>query len=150
MSALKIQPLNDVTQVVDLYLAVFNAPPWNDGWTLAVAAERLAAIAACPRYQGWVAVEDAAPLAFALGWGERWTTGWQFHLKEFAVLPSCQRRGIGSGLLRTLEQQLATQGFQRVELQTAHAAPARRFYERHGFQDMHLASMGKGLAVERG
>ena len=35
-----------------LYQEVFNAPPWNDGWTVLAATERLGSFAAMPTFRG--------------------------------------------------------------------------------------------------
>lgn len=57
------------------------------------------------------------------------------HLSLLAVRPERQGVGIGSGLLRWLEEAALTAGIGvvRLELRVRNAR-ARRFYERHGFQ----------------
>ena len=147
MSAVAVLGPENVASVVELYVSVFNAPPWNDGWSPAVAEERLRSFASFPRFHGMAALEGVEPVALALGWGERWTTGWHFHLKEMCVSASVRRKGVGSRLLRGLEERLAGDGFERVYLQTGRTGPARSFYESAGFRDLNLVSLGKRVEV---
>jgi putative acetyltransferase len=54
-------------------------------------------------------------------------------IRQFAVFPECQRRGIGTALLRT------AQAHSPVELRLftfQRNGPARAFYEKHGFRAM--------------
>jgi GNAT superfamily N-acetyltransferase len=54
------------------------------------------------------------------------------------VRPGFQRRGIGSAILRRLEQRAAELGFRRLELWTTpQQAPARKLYERFGYVETH-------------
>jgi ribosomal protein S18 acetylase RimI-like enzyme len=133
----------NIESVVPLYVSVFNAPPWNDGWTEEAAAERLHAFAAFPRFHGIAVLRSGAAIAFALGWGERWTTGWHFHLKEMCVASDQQHQQIGSRLLRSIEGRLAVAGFEGIYLQTGANVPAREFYEAKGFRDLGLVSLSK-------
>ena len=48
-----------------------------------------------------------------------------------------QGRGVGAALLQHLLQEARARGYRRLSLETGSAdafAPARRLYERHGFQ----------------
>ena len=71
--------------------------------------------------------------------------GWHFHLKEMCVAPNAQRRGLGGKLIAELEQYLLRQGISRVFLETGHSAPARTFYERHGYKQLSLVSLAKAI-----
>ncbi|MES3001081.1 MAG: GNAT family N-acetyltransferase [Pseudomonadota bacterium] len=137
----------NIQSVVPLYMSVFNDPPWNDGWTAEAAAERLHAFAAFPRFHGIAIFRSEAAIAFALGWGERWTTGWHFHLKEMCVAAGQQDQQIGSRLLASVETRLAAAGFEGIYLQTGGNVPARGFYEAKGFRDLRLVSLSKRLAT---
>ncbi|WP_370681848.1 GNAT family N-acetyltransferase [Comamonas sp. GB3 AK4-5] len=128
-----------------LYVAVFNAPPWNDGWEASVAVERLNAFAGHPKFHGLGMQVDGAPVALILGWGERWIRTWHFHIKEMCVAPHLQGRGLGAALLAELESRLAEMGYTHVHLTTGQAVPARHFYQRHGYRDLPLLSLGKRL-----
>ena len=147
MSAIAILSTENIASVVGLYVTVFNSPPWNDGWTSDAADERLRSFVSFPRFRGIAALEQGQPVGLALGWGERWTTGWHFQLKEMCVAEEARRRGVGARLLRALEEHLASDGFERIYLQTGQSAPARVFYESAGFRDLKLVSLGKRVEV---
>lgn len=62
--------------------------------------------------------------------------GMMAEIDEFFVLPECRSCGTGAALLAAAEQELGTVGMVRLQLQLGtDNAPARRFYERHGFQE---------------
>ena len=48
-----------------------------------------------------------------------------------------------SSLLLAFEQQLFSEGFKSVFLETGQAAPARRFYENLGYKNLPLVSLSK-------
>lgn len=135
----------NVLDFADLYGTVFNAPPWNDGWSCEAVSERLLTFASFPRFGGLGLVRDGRAEALALGWGERWINGWTFHLKEVCVATARQRQGLGVALVLALESQLREQGFVSVYLQTARSAPALCFYQRLGYAESGLAALQKRL-----
>jgi GNAT superfamily N-acetyltransferase len=136
---------DNVELVVDLYVSVFNAAPWEDGWSPAAAEERLRHFTLFPRFAGLAVLENGQAIGMALGWGERWTTGWHFHLKEMCVSSGARRSRIGLGLMQSIERRLASEGFERIYLQTGQTAPARAFYESAGFGDLGLVALGKRI-----
>lgn len=138
-------PLTEQTipTFVELYEAVFNAPPWNDGWETSAVLERLTSFAQHPKFQGLGVQEAGRPIALVLGWGERWTQGWHFHIKEMCIAPQKQRTGLGTKLLAEFEGQLVLAGNSGVFLETGQSAPAKQFYECNGYRNLSLVSMGK-------
>jgi aminoglycoside 6'-N-acetyltransferase I len=133
-----------------LYLSVFNAPPWNDGWTHEVVAERLGAFARFPDFLAVAAFEGEVPVGLALGWPERWVNGWHFHLKEMLVANEHRRRGVGAGLMQQLERSLAERNIKCVYLETSPGSAAQRFYEQLGFKPLALTSMAKSVSISDG
>ena len=58
-------------------------------------------------------------------------------VKSMRTADAHQRRGVGAQLLRHLLAQARARGYRRLSLETGSAeafAPARRLYERHGFE----------------
>ena len=139
-------PSQDIGGFAELYTEVFNAPPWQDGWSVPVAVERLEAMAAAPRFEALGAYEASERVALVLGNGERWATGWVLHLREMFVAPGLQRRGIGRQLLAKFEQSLAGR-YEAVYLQTGSHVPALEFYASCGYGAIDLASMRKRVEV---
>lgn len=130
-----------------LFVAVFNAPPWNDGWTLETARTRLAELLATPGFAGVVIVEAAELLGFAVGNAAQWHTGRHFMLREMCVHPDHRRRGLGRSLITALEVRLPD--VEQLYLLTDRDGPAATFYERQGFRPARRqAVMTKRLRAE--
>jgi ribosomal protein S18 acetylase RimI-like enzyme len=67
-----------------------------------------------------------------IGWVEfRWT-GDELFLKQLYIAPKHQRQGIGSQIIRLLNEQARTA--KSIALFVLKNNPAFRFYERHGFE----------------
>jgi [ribosomal protein S18]-alanine N-acetyltransferase len=72
------------------------------------------------------------------------------HLSLLAVDPDARRQGVGTALLRWLEQVAAVAGLERVQLEARLSnAPALAFYRRHGYQQTDTVA-GMYLGVEDG
>lgn len=62
------------------------------------------------------------------------------------VLPSYQRQGVASGLLKKVEEQVKVEGFSAIALETQKKATwAVSFYEKHGFSVLSLTDFHSGL-----
>ena len=136
----------DVEGFAELYARVFNAPPWQDGWSVPVAAERLRTLAAAPRFEALGAYRDGESVGLVLGNGERWVKGWVLHLREMFVAPDLQRSGIGRQLLAAFERSLGG-SYVGVYLQTGSHVPAHEFYAHCGYATTDLVSMRKRIEV---
>jgi ribosomal protein S18 acetylase RimI-like enzyme len=87
-------------------------------------------------------------------YGRRPLTRWSWDLYWLLVDPSAQRRGIGTALLRAMEAHVGREGGRWILVETATTpayAPARCFYERHGFRLLAVVEdfyeAGEGLAL---
>jgi aminoglycoside 6'-N-acetyltransferase I len=125
--------VEDVQALAELYCECFNAPPWNDGWSLEAAYERLAALSSVSHFRGYVALLDGSAVGMLLGQKERWVTGYHFCVHEMCVRTSMQRSGIGALLLRRAFDELRGEGVDKVYLITAPGDAAEAFYAKHGF-----------------
>ena len=128
-----------------LFVSVFNSSPWNDGWSLSSAEERLVAFSQFPQFKGLGLLCDNEPVALVIGWGECWVDGWSFYVKEMCVSQNRQNSGIGGKLLSELESRLRLLDYVSVYLHTGSKAPARSFYEKHGYGIEDYISLGKVL-----
>ena len=52
----------------ELYATVFNASPWNDGWSATAVAERFASFSKYPTFFGIGHIGDGVPNGLAFGW----------------------------------------------------------------------------------
>jgi ribosomal protein S18 acetylase RimI-like enzyme len=137
--------LDDLPGAAALYQQTFNAPPWNEGWDIEAASERLKAILSAPNGLGVVASRDDTPIAFALGYLERWVSGTHFQLKEMCTAPSEQRQGIGKSVLEFLLRTLKERDVSQVFCETRSGVPAEAFYRHAGFRTLNVVALGKRL-----
>ena len=145
-TTISVVPPQGVEGFAELYARVFNAPPWQDGWSVPVAAERLRALAAAPKFEALGAYQSGERVGLVLGNGERWVKGWVLHLREMFVAPDLQRSGIGRQLLAEFERALAG-SYIGVYLQTGSHVPAQDFYAHCGYATTDLVSMRKRIEV---
>jgi len=137
--------LDDLEEVAAVYQHTFNASPWNEGWELEAASERLKGVLAAPHGLGVVASRQEAVIGFALGYLEPWVTGMHFQLKEMCVLPGEQRHSVGTFLLEFLLRTLKERGVVQVFCETRAGVPAETFYRRAGFRTLNVVALGKRL-----
>ena len=142
---LSLMGLDDLEGAASLYQQTFNAPPWNEGWGVEAASERLKAILAAPKGLGVLASRGGAPVAFALGYLEPWVSGTHFQLKEMCTAPDQQRQGIGSFVLQFLLGTLKELGVVQVFCETRAGVAAEAFYRRAGFRTLNVVALGKRL-----
>jgi len=142
---LSIMGLDDLEAAASLYQQTFNAPPWDEGWGIDAARERLKGILAAPNGLGVLASRDDTPIALSLGYFEAWVAGSHFKLKEMCVAPAEQRKGIGSFVLEFLLRTLKERGAVQVFCETRSGVPAEAFFRRAGFRTLNVVGLGKRL-----
>ena len=138
---------SDLPELARLYVAVFNAPPWNDGWSIDTAHERIRRIATNPSAVGVVARDGDLPVSFALGTLEQWTKGEHFHLRKMCTAIGQQRRGIGAAVLEALVRELTARSVEVVFLETHPGSSASAFYRKQGFSPLNLEMLRRRLGV---
>ena len=148
---MQIQPIEQwqVAHCTELFLAVFNSPPWNEAWPTSAATKRLGDLFHTPGFYGVIAVEGREAAGFAMGHVEQWDRGQHFYLQEMCVAPPSQRRGIGTALMQTLCYDLMAMQVEKIYLLTARASAAESFYKKHGFYvSQKMVMMGRYLEAE--
>ena len=115
-----------------LLVVTFNAEPWNDSYTSDTARKQLAWHLSVPGCAGFVSISGGVS-AFAVGYREPTDVGDVFNLSIFCVRPDVQRTGVGTRLLRHLEERLGEAGVKTIYLGTRKETPAEYFYEKHGY-----------------
>ncbi|WP_344509771.1 GNAT family N-acetyltransferase [Dactylosporangium maewongense] len=123
----------DLGSCASLYVATFNAPPWNESWRVEDATRRLGDFLATPRAHGvGLRAPDGELLGFAIGHLERSGAEDHFLLQELCVRPARQRQGHGSALLGALADRKPD--VRHWYLLTARDSDAALFYEKNGFR----------------
>ena len=130
IEAFKVEHLDDCAH---LFMTAFNAEPWNDKYTPDTAKKQLEWHLEGPGCVGFLSINDGI-VAFALGYREPTDVGDVFHLSIFCVRPDAQRTGVGTRLLRHLEDRLREIGVTTVYLGTNKGTRAEAFYRKHGYE----------------
>lgn len=125
----------------ELYIKVFNAEPWNDEWALESAYNRLNDILISPNFIGVFYEEDNQIKGAIFGNCEHWFEGMQYNLKEMFVSTELQESGIGSKLLKYLEERLRKLGVVKILLCTSKENRAGYFYQKSGFSELESITM---------
>lgn len=121
-------------RLASTYIEVFNAAPWHEGWSPDTAKQRLSHFLDYPdslAYQvtdsnGLVTGAVIGNVVPAMGVSD-------FVMHELFIHPSCQRQGIGTGLLKYLLNELQQRHIASVYVITTRATPAQTFYLQQGF-----------------
>ncbi len=130
-----------------LYVETYNAPPWNDGWTVPLAAQKLEELILCPGSYGLVALDDRGAFVGAIvGCRELYYDCVQFYIKDFFVSLHRQGEGIGSAMMREFEARLKGQGIDKTYLFTSRSERTEGFYQKRGYASWNdMVMMGKRL-----
>lgn len=85
----------------------------------------------------WLAEEDDQPRGILTGIVKfsTFAASSTLNVHDIAVLPDHRRQGIGARLLRAAERWAREEGLARMSLEVLDDNPARRLYEREGFED---------------
>lgn len=125
--------VDDLPECARLFVQVFRSPPWNEPWELAAATERLTDTLNTPAFLGIKAVHGHRILGFLMAYAESYHCRKDLYLKEMCVEAESQRKGIGSGLMRTMTTVAREAGVNTIYLLTRINSPAAQFYEKCGF-----------------
>lgn len=138
--------LNDLHEIVDMYIECFNSEPWNDNWTNETAYKRLHAMINVEDFYGICAYKDNILCGMILGCKEQYYNGIMFNLREFCVRNSLRGLGIGQKMINELECRLKNQGVTDMILYTMRNDKTEGFYSKCGYKAFDdMVVMGKKL-----
>lgn len=133
--------------LAEIYVETYNAPPWNDKWTVSLATQRLDEMINCRDSYGLVCIDNESKIiGMIVGNSETYYNCAQFFIKDFFVIPSVQGRGIGSALMDELESRLKSKGIDKTYLLTSRTDKTEKYYQKRGYQSWNgMVLMGKFL-----
>ena len=98
------------------------------------------------KFVGYVAVEEEKMIGCLFGHEKIWWNNSEVFIEEMFVTPKKQGAGIGTELLKTVEQYVTDNQLAGMTLSTNKYAPAPKFYEKNGFGHCkHVIFMAKEL-----
>lgn len=131
MKQITEEMLDELTQ---LFVDVFNAPPWNDLWSVEQARTRLHDIMRRPKFFGIADYRDNRLVGMIMGHGEQSFDGIHFQILELCIANEMKGQGIGSDMLTELTNYLESRGVSCVYLLTMRGVNTEGFYSKHGFK----------------
>lgn len=125
----------DLAEVIDTYIQVFSAEPWNDELTYEQIKNYVNQISELNTFKGYVVREKNTNrlIGTALGFVRPWYMGQEYHLDSFYVLNECQGQGIGTQFLTFIKEQLKAINIPTIILDTDIGYPSESFYRNNGF-----------------
>lgn len=146
MITFKEMNLNDLDEMVDIFIETFNCEPWNDNWTYETAYKRLHAMINVEDFYGLCAYKDGILCGMILGCMEQYYNGIMFNLREFCVNNKLRGLGIGSKIINELENRLRHKGVTEMNLVTMINNKTEGFYNKCGYKEYNsMVMMGKKL-----
>ena len=118
----------DLKSISQLFVTVFNSPPWNEYWEYEWAYERLNWIYQSHDFAGFFSLDDNKVNGAILGYFIPFKGKKEFKIIEFFIDTNYQNKGIGTKLLTQLELSLKQNNYDFVSLLTAKNTDAESFY----------------------
>jgi len=141
---IKVFSLDDMCKCVELFVQVFNAPPWNNKWTNNTAWKYLQEFSDSKQFLGYTLWDNDIIIGAVFGHLKSWYGGDEIYIDELYISPDYQRKGYGIALMDTVEKFAKENSFSSITLLTGVGSPAFSFYEKIGYKHLeHLAFMHK-------
>ena len=125
---------NDISSCAEIFSRVFSHTHWNENWNTQSAYERLNHFYQSKGFCGVLAENNHVIPGFVLGNIEPYYSGSIFYLREMCTDVTYQSSGIGTQLLKYLEERLLLLNTHSIYLLTEHNVPAASFYQNRGFK----------------
>lgn len=135
-----------IGELAEMYVETFNAPPWNDKWTIETASKRIQQMINCEDFYGLIAYDEAELCGMILGSEEQFYDGKMFNLKEFCVKNGRRNQGLGKKIYAEFEKRLKERHVDKIILFTLKDEGVETFYLRRGFYNhSKMIMMGKDI-----
>ena len=134
----------DFEECRDLFIDVFNAPPWHDKWTVETAGKLLNELMDNKRFLGYTLWEKDMILGAIFCQIRTSYLGDEIRVEELFVSPDYQCRGHGKMLMSAVEKYAKENSCGSITLLTSRRNSAFKFYEHLNFyENADLAFMCK-------
>lgn len=127
---------SDLEELAKLMVDVYNAPPWNDKWTLETALESLNDISDFPKFFGNVIVDGNKIIGGIIGHIRRYASESTFYIGEFFISEKYRGTGLAKELYQTSIKQLQQRGISGAFFTTLKNSRAYNFYLKQGAWDL--------------
>ena len=124
----------DLQNLAELFVTVFNHEPWSENWTKEWAYERLSIIFRSHRFYGFMAEEGNEPVGAIFSRIGSYKGKFELEIVENFVSSTEQRKGVGAALMNELKLRAEKEGIGCFVLLTDKTTFAKDFYLKYGFQ----------------
>ena len=126
--------LNDIAAVLPLYISYYNEQE-DGGWNEKTAAKRIHQVLSMEDSYGLIVENGNGVMGFAMGYFKQYDDIIGYTLDEIVIAYEHQNKGIGSMLLRELEQRVKEKGASCVELQAVNDDMHEGYYGKAGYRN---------------
>lgn len=127
---------SDLEELAKLMVDVYNAPPWNDKWTVETALESLNDISDFPKFFGNVIVDGNKIIGGIIGHIRRYASESTFYIDEFFISEKYRGTGLAKELYQTSIKQLQQRDIRGAFFTTLKNSRAYNFYLKQGAWDL--------------
>lgn len=127
---------SDLGELAKLMVDVYNAPPWNDKWTVETALESLNDISEFPKFFGNVIVDGNKIIGGIIGHIRRYASESTFYIDEFFIAEKYRGTGLAKKLYQTSIKELQQRGVSGAFFTTLKNSRAYNFYLKQGAWDL--------------
>lgn len=127
---------SDLEELAKLMVDVYNAPPWNDKWTVETALESLNDISDFPKFFGNVIVDENKIIGGIIGHIRRYSSESTFYIDEFFISEKYRGTGLAKELYQTSIKELQQRGVSGAFFTTLKNSRAYNFYVKQGAWDL--------------
>ncbi|MCY6485027.1 GNAT family N-acetyltransferase [Clostridium aestuarii] len=134
METIEIFQNDYLDECTNLLVSVFNSEPWNEKWSFETARKRLEETCKSPNFKGIVYKKDDKIVSVIMGNCEQWYEGFHYYMKDFFVDSAIQKKGIGSKMLKYLEEELKAVDVNFIHFWTLKGGRIENFYKNNGYK----------------
>lgn len=127
---------SDLEELAKLMVDVYNAPPWNDKWTVETALESLNDISDFPKFFGNVIVDENKIIGAIIGHIRRYSIESTCYIDEFFIAEKYRGTGLAKELYQTSIKELQQRGISGAFFTTLKNSRAYNFYLKQGAWDL--------------
>lgn len=127
---------SDLEELAKLMVDVYNAPPWNDKWTVETALESLNDISDFPKFFGNVIVDENKIIGGIIGHIRRYSIESTCYIDEFFIAEKYRGTGLAKELYQTSIKELQQRGISGAFFTTLKNSRAYNFYIKQGAWDL--------------
>ncbi len=123
----------DIAKVTPLFMEYWNST--GDEWTPELVYRRVWQVLGGPDAYCLIAEHGATPVGFAMGRLETFSDLTAYNLEEIIIAAKYHNHGVGSKMMKHLEQQVTALGATMIQLKCVDDEMHQHFYGKLGFFD---------------